>query len=211
MLVDIASGADTINNTVGPGRFLAHARREILWRVDAMKCRAGIISLCSLAILFASVSLVRADDAITIELKDFKFKPAKELTNPDSMFGFNESEGKLFFFTNGPAEATFKAPADGDYEIVVSASGDSVKNSGDAKIDGPAKFKLTVDDKAVVDDKAAGDETALTDDSAKDYTLPVTLKAGEHKLVIAFTNDVYKEGAYDRNLYVHGVRIVPKK
>jgi hypothetical protein len=138
-------------------------------------------------------------------LKDFKFKPTKEITNPEAMFGYNENEGKLFFYTNGPAEAAFKAPADGEFEIVVSASGDSVKNSGDAKIDGPPKFKVTIDDKAV------GDETALTEDSVKDYKLPVTLKAGEHKLVIAFTNDVYKEGAYDRNLYVHGVKIAPKK
>src|SRR6266850_2007147 len=100
-----------------------------------MNYRARIVSACSLAILLAWAVPLRADDAVTIELKDFKFKPAKEITNPETLFGFNEADGKLFYFTNGPAEAPFKTPADGDFEIVISASGDSVQNSGDAKID----------------------------------------------------------------------------
>jgi len=30
---------------------------------------------------------------------------------------------------------------------------------------------------------------------------------GDHKLSIEFTNDVFKDGEYDRNLYVHGVTL----
>jgi predicted xylan-binding protein with Ca-dependent carbohydrate-binding module len=174
-------------------------------RAIAMKCRTGVVSLCSLAVLLAWVAPVRADDAIVIELKDFKFKPAKEIANPESLFSYDENAGKLCFYTNGPAEAAFKIPADGEYEIVISASGDSVRNSGDAKKDGPPKFKVAVDGEPV------GKETGLTDDSINDYKLPVTLKAGDHKLVIEFTNDIYKEAEYDRNLFVHGVKLTPKK
>jgi hypothetical protein len=38
----------------------------------------------------------------------------------------------------------------------------------------------------------------------------VKLKKGESNLSIKFTNDVYKENEYDRNLFVHGVKIEKK-
>ncbi len=130
-------------------------------------------------------------DSIPIELKDFKFKVKPELAD---LFGFNEEEGKLFFYTNGPAEATVKLPADGDYEVVIKASGDSAQNER-------AKFKLSIDGEAV------GKETQLTADEPKEYKLPAKLKAGERKLVIEFTNDVHKENEFDRNLYVYTVAL----
>jgi hypothetical protein len=129
--------------------------------------------------------------AIAVDLQSFKFKVPEEKA---SLFGYNDGESKLFFYTNGPAEATVKIPADGEYQITIKASCDSALNER-------AKFKLSVDDKLV------GKETLLTDDEAKDYKLTTTLKEGEHKLVIEFTNDVYKENEYDRNLYVHGVSL----
>jgi len=36
-------------------------------------------------------------------------------------------------------------------------------------------------------------------------------QAGEHKLVVEYTNDVYKENEYDRNFYLHGVTVKPAK
>jgi hypothetical protein len=134
-------------------------------------------------------------DPITVDLKAFKFKVDDKIAD---LFGYNEGEGKLFFYTNGPAEATIKVPADGTYDIVIRASCDPA-------LDERAKFKLSLDGKLV------GKETLLTADDAKDYPLTTTIKAGEHKLVVEFTNDVYKEGEYDRNLYVHGVTLKPAK
>ena len=51
----------------------------------------------------------------------------------------------------------------------------------------------------------------LTTVDAKTYTFTTKLKKGDVKLSIAFTNDVYKENEFDRNLYVHKVKIDPKK
>src|SRR5262245_41287957 len=115
-------------------------------------------------------------EPITVDLKTFKFKVDDKFAD---LFGYNEGEGKLFFYTNGPAEATVKVPADGTYDIVVRASCDSALNER-------AKFKLSLDGKLV------GKENLLTADDAKDYTLSAAIKAGEHKLVIEFTNDAYK-------------------
>jgi hypothetical protein len=134
-------------------------------------------------------------DPITVDLKAFKFKVDDKFAD---LFGYNEGEGKLFFYTNGPAEATVKVPADGTYDIVIRASCDPALNER-------AKFKLSLDGKLV------GKETLLIADDAKDYTFTATIKAGEHKLAVEFTNDVYKEGEYDRNLYVHGVTLKPAK
>jgi len=133
-------------------------------------------------------------DTITIELKNFTFKAPD---NVKDLFGYNETDEKLFFLTNGPAEATAKIPAEGDYEITIKASCDSAQNER-------AKFKFSVDGEPV------GKETLLTADEAKDYKLTTKLKAGERKLTIEFTNDVYKENEYDRNLYIHGVALKKK-
>jgi hypothetical protein len=125
------------------------------------------------------------DDRIPVELKDFKFKVPEALAD---RFSYDEGAGRLCFYTNGRAEAAVKVPADGDYEVVVRASCDSALNER-------AKFKVALDG------QPAGQETLLTDDGERDYALPARLKAGEHTLAIEFTNDAYKEGEYDRNLY----------
>ena len=64
-----------------------------------------------------------------------------------------------------------------------------------------AKFKLTLDGKLV--DK----ETLLTADDEKEYKFSTAVKAGDRMLAVEFTNDAYKEGEYDRNLYVHKVTV----
>ena len=158
----------------------------------------ALACLLGMAVLLVSGLQLTAGDkteAIKLDLKSFKFKVPDNQAN---LFGYNEDDSKLFFYTNGPAEATIKIPADGNYEIIVRASCDSALNER-------AKFKLAIDGQVV--DK----ETLLTADDAKDYKFTTKLKAGERKLSIEFTNDVYKENEYDRNLYVHGVTVQPAK
>src|SRR5437763_1387162 len=94
---------------------------------------AGVALLAGVAVPFAA-----AEDAgaITVDLKAAKFKPA-EGAGAD-LFGYNEDEGKLFFYTNGAAELTVKVPTAGTYQVVIRASCDSAMNE-------KAKFKLSVD------------------------------------------------------------------
>jgi hypothetical protein len=148
---------------------------------------AVVLSIWSLSALGAAVQ----GDSSSLELKSFKFKHAAGLEN---LFGHNEGEGRLFFYTNGTAEATFKVPAAGDFEVVIQAGCDAAQNER-------AKFKLAIDGKEV------GKETLLTAEEPKEYKFSTRLTAGEHKLAIEFTNDAYKEGAFDRNLYVHAVTV----
>jgi Ca-dependent carbohydrate-binding module xylan-binding len=155
-----------------------------------------VLTFVGVALLLAAGRpAAAADDSIPVPLTAFKFKVGDDQA---SLFGHNEGEGRLFFYTNGAGEATVKVPKDGEYEIVVQASCDPAQNER-------AKFKLTADGQKV------GDETLLTTDEAKDYKLSAKLKAGERKLTIEFTNDVFKEGEFDRNLYVHSVTLKPKK
>jgi hypothetical protein len=113
------------------------------------------------------------------------------------LFGWDEGESRAFFLTNGLGEVTVKVPADGDYAIVITASCQAAKGEN-------ANFKLKVDGVQV------GAETTLKSEDAKDYTFAASLKAGERKIGAEFTNDIYKEGEYDRNFYLHGVKVVRK-
>jgi len=151
-----------------------------------------LVAAVVLVTCVSALSSVAADDKpITVELKSFMFDPA----NSD-LFGYQDDQSRLFFYTNGAAQATVKVPADGDYTIVVNAACDPALNE-------KAKFKLSIDGKLI--DK----ETTLTSDDPKDYSFTTSLKAGDRKLKIEFTNDAYKENEYDRNLYVHGVKVQP--
>jgi hypothetical protein len=142
---------------------------------------------------FASVAAATQDQTLSVDLKSFKFPEGKQ-----DLFGYNEGESKLFFYTNGTGTTTVKVPDDGEYEVVIKASCDSALNER-------AKFKLAIDSEAV------GKETLLTSDDAKDYKFSAKLKKGDRKLAIEYTNDVYKEGEYDRNLYVHAVTLKKTK
>jgi hypothetical protein len=130
-------------------------------------------------------------EAIKVDLKTFKFKVKEEAA---TLFGYNEDESRLFYYTGGIGETTVKIPADGEYELVIKASCQPALNER-------AKFKVTLDGQEV------GKETLLTADEEKEYKLPVKTKAGERKLAIEFTNDAYKENEYDRNFYVHAVTL----
>lgn len=156
--------------------------------------RNSVAAIVALVVLLAGAMFVAAGPEaapISVDLKSFKFKVKEKVAD---LFGYNAEDEKLFFYTNGPAEATVKVPADADYEIVVKASCDSAQNER-------AKFKISIDAKPVAK------ETLLTADEAKEYKLTAPLKAGERKLTIEFTNDVYKENEFDRNLYVHAVTL----
>jgi len=128
---------------------------------------------------------------IAVDLATFEFKVPKE---KEALFSHNVGEDKLAFYANGSAEAKVKIPKDGAYEIVVKASEDKALNEG-------AKFKVSLDGKQV------GKETEISGGEPKEYKFATPLKAGERKLAIEFTNDVFKEGEYDRNFYVHAVTV----
>jgi hypothetical protein len=100
----------------------------------------------------------------------------------------------LTISTNGMAEAPFKAAADGEYEIVVNASGSRAKNEG-------AKFRLQLDGKDL-------SETFLTTEEAEEHSLTADLKAGDHKLGIQFVNDDKDEAkGEDRDLAISAVQL----
>ena len=143
------------------------------------------------------LGVVAAADPIKLELKDFKWKP-KNASSSEDLGGFNEGEGKLFFYTHGVQTADLKVPEDGEYTITVEASCNMAEKQY-------AKFKLTVGDVEVAK------EHALTQEDAKSYELTAKLKKGDAKLAIEFLNDLYKDGEYDMNLYVHSVKVEPKK
>jgi len=119
----------------------------------------------------------------------------KFTATPAELFGWDDGESRAFFYTNGLGVVAVDVPADGEYEIVVTAACNAAKGEN-------AKFKLTVDGTPV------GAETQLRSEDAKEYSFTASLKAGERKIGTEFTNDIYKEGEYDMNFYLHGVKVV---
>jgi hypothetical protein len=122
----------------------------------------------------------------------------KFLSEPAELFGYDDGESRAFFYTNGTGELVVKVPADGEYEITVTASCTAAKGEN-------AKFKLKVDGAVV------GAETQLKSEDAKDYPFATALKAGDRKIATEFTNDLYKEGEYDLNFYLNGLKLVRTK
>jgi hypothetical protein len=109
-------------------------------------------------------------------------------------FGYDDGNERMFFHANGCAEARIKIAADGEYELTVKAGCDEAEKEF-------ARFRVRVDG------QAASGEVALSGVDPKDYRVPLKLAAGDRKLGIEFTNDLWKEGEYDRNLFVHGVSL----
>lgn len=165
-----------------------------MWR-----CNLILAQLC----LVIAASGLRAEepkdakknsDEIRLPLKDFKFKVPEEKSD---LFVFDEDGERLCFYTDGAAETKFNIQREGQYDLVLSLAGDSA-------MDIRPKFKLTIDEKDL------GKETSLKSDDIKDYKFVVPLKAGKHTLAVAFTNDTYKDGEYDSNLYLHGAKLIPR-
>jgi hypothetical protein len=154
--------------------------------------RARILG--AFVVLAAAVGVVAAAEPIKVKLDDFKLKSE----GGDDLVGYNADEMKLFFYTNGTATATVKVPEDGEYTITIEASCDEAEKE-------KAKFKLTVGD------VEAAKSFELKATEAKEYPFTAKLKKGDAKLVIEFLNDAYKENEFDRNLYVHAVKLEKKK
>lgn len=148
----------------------------------------------------AGVSAPKAPDAAPIDKTPVKadVSKIKFKAEPAELFGYDDGESKAFFYANGLGEVSLKVPADGEYEIVITASCQAAKGEN-------AKFKLKVDGAQV------GAETQLKAEDAKDYTFTAPLKAGDRMIGTEFTNDAYKEGEYDLNFYLHGVKVVRVK
>jgi hypothetical protein len=151
-------------------------------------------------LLILCAVLVAADketdlSTVKVDLKQVKWKVPESIKD---LFGYDDTSERLYFFANGTAEWMVKIPGDGDYAVSVKASCDSAEKER-------AKFKLSVADKLV------GKETQLTDDDSKEYTLKGSLKGGERKLTIEFTNDAYKAGEFDRNLFIYAVMLKKAK
>jgi hypothetical protein len=150
-------------------------------------------SATALVALVAFAGFAPAAEAIKIYPTDFKLstdiKGAEELVKND--------DGKVSFYAQGTATAKINVPADGDYIIVVDASCTEAQKE-------KAKFTLKIGDTVVKEN------FVLMSEDQKEYKFEVKLKKGESNLSIKFTNDVYKENEYDRNLFVHGVKIEKK-
>jgi hypothetical protein len=113
-------------------------------------------------------------------------------------FGWDDGEMRLHFWSNGSGEFTVRVPADGEYQIVVTATSQPALNEH-------AKFKVTADGRPV------GVETTCTSEEARDYPLTAALLAGDRKISVSYTNDVYKENEYDRNFFLNGLKLVRVK
>ena len=172
-----------------------------------------ITAIYFIAALVGCASISCASDAnksgeIKIPLKDFKFKAPKSVTDSDSAFVLNEEDAKLCFYTNGSAEAKFTAPASPEWDVIVTASGDTAVG---VPVEGKQKdihpnFQLGFDGKDF------GKEITLKSDDAQDYKVVVPLTAGEHVISIAFTNDTYDpDGKFDSNFYLHSIKLQPHK
>ena len=149
-------------------------------------------SLLAVAVLACGIGVAVAADEVKVELKDFKWKGGENLG------GYDENEGRFYFYSFGTATGDVTIPEDGEYTITVEASCTEAEKEF-------AKFKLSIGEEVVAK------EHALTSEDSKKYTLTAKLKKGKHPMVIEFLNDAFKEGEYDRNLFVQSVKIEKKK
>jgi len=134
-----------------------------------------------------------AAEPIKLDLAEFKLTPAAKVA--DDLVKYENDA--LNFYANGTASAKLTVPADGEYVIVIDASCQAALKEN-------AKFTLKVGDMVVKE------KFELTAEEQKEYKFDAKLTKGETTLSIAYINDVYKEGEYDRNLFVHGVRVEKK-
>jgi hypothetical protein len=155
--------------------------------------RYGLVAVLGCA--FATAVPVVAADAVKVEVKDFKWKAA--VATGAELGGYDDGEGRFYFYTNGTATGKVTIPEDGEYTITVEASCVEAQKEF-------AKFKLTAGETVVAK------EHACTTEEKKKYTFTAKLKKGEQPLVIEYLNDVFKEGEYDRNLFVYSVAIEKK-
>ena len=145
--------------------------------------------------LAIGASTAAAADEVKVDLKSFKWKCAFE--GGAELGGYDDNENRFFFYTNGSATGEVTIPEDGEYKLTIEAS----CSKADKEY---AKFKVTVGDVVVAK------EHACTTEDAKKYTFTAKLKKGKQPLAVSFLNDVFKEGEYDRNLFVQSVKVEKK-
>ncbi|MEZ6087279.1 MAG: DUF1592 domain-containing protein [Pirellulaceae bacterium] len=114
---------------------------------------------------------------------------------------YGVSEGRLLLYSHGEVHLEESIPFDAKYELTIKAYGDQ---AGDE----PAKIEVKLDDKQLKILDVPATETT-------DYTFPVELKKGTHKLSFTFINDFYREAkgdqkGADRNLYIARVELAGK-
>ena len=146
--------------------------------------------------LLTTAGLIAADAVTVPPLKDFKWKAAFD--GADTLGGYDENDGRFFFYTNGTATGEVTIPEDGEYTITVEVGCTEAQKEF-------AKFKVTCGETMVAKDHAC------TTEEKKKYTFAAKLKKGKQPLAVEFLNDAYKENEYDRNLYLYAVTIEPKK
>ena len=151
--------------------------------------------LAALLVLACGLGAVIAADEVKVDLKGFKFKSKFESTS--DLGGYSEGDSRLYFYSFGTATGDVEIPDDGEYKITVEASCTEAMKEF-------AKFKLSVGDVVVAK------EHACTGEEQKKYEFTAKLKKGKHPLAIEFLNDLYKDGEYDRNLFVYSVKIEKK-
>ena len=151
--------------------------------------------LISLTVLACGLGTVIAADEVKVALKDFKWKA--KFDGGENLGGYEEGEGRFFFYAHGSAIGDVTIPEDGEYKITIEASCTEAQKEF-------AKFKLSVGDVVVAK------EHACTAEDMKKYEFTAKLKKGKQSLAIEFLNDVFKEGEFDRNLFVYSVKIEKK-
>jgi hypothetical protein len=150
--------------------------------------------IAALVLTAAVGAIAGAAEPIKLDLSLFKLMPAAKI--PDELLK-NEND-TISFYAGGSAVSKLTVPADGDYVIVVEASCTAALKEN-------AKFTLKVGDTVVKE------KFELTGEDQKEYKFDAKLTKGETTLSITYTNDAYKENEYDRNLFIHAVRVETKK
>jgi hypothetical protein len=139
--------------------------------------------------------VVAADEVQVPPLREFEWKPAFPMAK--ELGGYDATEERFFFYTNGAAVADVVIPEAGEYTIIIEAS----CTEGDKEL---AKFRIRCGCTEVVK------EHACTSEQRKKYSFTAKLEQGKQQLQIAFVNDAYKENEYDRNFFLHAVKIEKK-
>lgn len=145
-----------------------------------------VASLLAVGLVLATQSLAAGNTLIaSMEAETFTSTTAVAESDTSASGGYTEA-----FVKNGEASnnLTNKVTAT---QLVVRARG--------SQCSGSPRMTITIDGKQV-------GKTSVTSNRYNDYTFPVTIPAGTHKLAVAFINDFSKRSC-DRNLYVDKIDV----
>lgn len=149
--------------------------------------------ILTLAAGLAIALAVSAQAADRIDLPAYKAK----FPDNNKHFGIMEDGTTVHFFSNGNVDWSVTTPKAGKYRLGVIASCKEAKG-------GFAEFKVSVDG------RVSGEPIKLKTADRDDYGIDLQLPKGKVKITITFTNDIFADGEYDRNLYVHKAMLTPR-